>query len=132
MIRKSILLVTCLTLPFMAQAASLKDYNLHQTLRTVAKKSNVNIPRKINADLTDKGYTVQDNTLTNHIEVSSKQAKQMREFPNTTRSQLAESVCKNTGYRDLLQRGAILSYQFEEKDNTPIAEELFFASDCGL
>ncbi|UYZ83983.1 quorum-sensing-regulated virulence factor family protein [Entomomonas sp. E2T0] len=131
MIRKSILIVS-LALPFMVNAASLKDYNLHQTLQTVAKKSSEGIPRKINDDLTDKGYTVQDNTLINRIEVSDKQAEEMRKFPNTMRSQLAESVCKNEGYRDLLKRGAILSYQFTEKGNKPIAEELFFASDCGL
>lgn len=131
MIRKSILIAS-LVLPFTVNAASLKDYNLHQALQTVAKKSSEGKPRKINDDLTDKGYTVQDNTLINHIQVSNKQAEEMRKFPNTMRSQLAESVCKNAGYRDLLQRGAILSYQFSEKGNKPIAEELFFASDCGL
>lgn len=126
------ILIACLALPFMAQAASLKDYSLHQTLQSVAKKSSEGIPRKINDDLTDKGYSVQDNTLINRIEVSNSQAEEMRKFPNTVRNQLAESVCKNTGYRDLLQRGAILSYQFTDKRNQPIAEELFFASDCGL
>lgn len=132
MIRPTIVAV-CLTLPFVAQAASLKDYNLQQTLQAVAKKSSVGTPRKINADLTDKGYTVEDNTLTNHIEVSKKQATEMRQYPKTTRKQLTESVCKNTGYRDLLKRGAILSYKFTEQGNKQlIAEELFFASDCGM
>ena len=83
--------------------------------------------------MTDKGYTVQDNTLINHIEVSKKQAAEMRQYPKTTRKQLSESVCKNTGYRDLLKRGAILSYKFTEKGNKQqITEELFFASDCGI
>jgi len=132
MIRTTIIAI-CLTLPFAAQAASLKDYNLQQSLQAVAKKSSVGTPRKINADLTDKGYSVVDNTLINHLEVSTKQATEMRKFPKTTRKQLTDSVCKNTGYQNLLKQGAILSYQFTEKGNkTPITEELFFASDCGM
>ncbi len=130
----SLVIAMCLTIPFVTvEASSLKEYNLQQTLQAVAKKSNVGTPRKINTDLTDKGYTVQDNTLINHIEVSKKQAAEMRQYPKTTRKQLSESVCKNTGYRDLLKRGAILSYKFTEKGNKQqITEELFFASDCGI
>lgn len=132
MVRKSILMM-CLTLPLMAQAASLKDYTLNQTLQSVAKKSSVGTPRAINSDLTDNGYTVQDNTLINHIAVSNKQANQMRSYPTATRKQLTKSVCMNKGFRELLQSGAILSYQFLEKTTKkPITEELFFASDCAL
>lgn len=132
MLTKYSVLLVSLILPSLAQAASLKEYNIHQTLQAVAKKSNVGIPRKINADLTDNGYTVQDNTLINHITVSSKQAAEMRKYPKTMRHQLTQSVCTNQGYRDLLQNGAILNYQFTEKNKKPISEELFFASDCGL
>lgn len=132
MIRKSFIAI-CLILPFIAQAASLKEYGLHNTLQTVAKKSSIGTPRKINADLTDRGYTVEENTLINHIQVSSKQATQMRKYPKTTRNQLAQSVCTNAGYKSLLQQGAVLSYRFTEKGNKKaIAEELFFASDCGI
>lgn len=132
MLRKGILMM-CLALPLMAQAASLKEYTLHQTLQSVAKKSSIGTPRTINKDLTDNGYTVQDNTLINHIAVSNTQAKQMRAYPTATRKQLTKSVCSNKGYRELLQSGAILSYQFTEKTTKkPITEELFFASDCAL
>lgn len=131
---RSIIIAICLALAYTtAEASSLKEYNLQQTLQAVAKKSNIGTPRKINEDLTDKGYTVQDNTLTNHIEVSKKQAAEMRQYPKTTRKQLTESVCKNKGYQDLLKKGAILSYKFTEKNNKQfITEELFFASDCGI
>lgn len=132
MLGKYGIIFASLMLPVLGQAASLKNYNIHQTLQTVAKKSNVGTPRKINADLTDNGYTVQDNTLINHIIVSSKQASEMRKYPKTMRHQLTQSVCTNKGYRDLLQNGAILNYQFTEKNKKPITEELFFASDCGL
>ena len=132
MFRKSIL-IAFLTLPFMAQAASLKEYTLHQTLQSVAKKSSVGTPRAINQDLTDNGYTVQDNTLINHISVSKTQSKQIKAYPTATRKQLSKSVCSNKGFRELLESGAILSYQFTEKTTkTPISEELFFASDCAL
>lgn len=49
------------------------------------------------------------------------------------RSQLGDSVCSNTGYRQLLARGAILTYSFTEyKTNQPVATERFDAGSCRI
>lgn len=132
MVRNTIFAL-CIALPFVAQATSLKEYSLHQTLQQVAKTSSEGTPRKINDDLLDTGYTVEGNTLINHIEVSAKQAKEMREYPKAMHLQLGANVCRNKGFSKLMQEGAMLSYRFTEKGNNKlIAEELFVASDCGI
>ncbi|UVE16653.1 quorum-sensing-regulated virulence factor family protein [Pseudomonas sp. LS44] len=125
-------LALCLALPT-AQAASLKDYELGKMLDTVAKDSSVGTPRAINEDILDQGYTVDSNELVNHLSVRAEHAAQMRANPDTVRAQLAGSVCRNTGFRQLLARGAVLRYQFTEyKTNRPVATERFSKADCGL
>ncbi|MGH8436524.1 MAG: quorum-sensing-regulated virulence factor family protein [Pseudomonas sp.] len=125
-------LALCCVLPT-AQAASLKDYELAKMLDQVAKESSVGTPRAINEDILDQGYTVDGNELINHLSVREGHAAQMRGNPDAVRTQLANSVCHNTGYRQLLARGAVLRYQFSEyKTNRPITTERFSKADCGL
>ncbi|WP_137820453.1 quorum-sensing-regulated virulence factor family protein [Pseudomonas sp. 2FG] len=122
----------CFALPT-AQAASLKDYELIKMLDQVAKESSLGTPRAINEDILDQGYTVDGNELVNHLSVREGHAAQMRGNPDAVRAQLANSVCRNTGYRQLLARGAVLRYQFSEyKSNRPITTERFSKADCGL
>jgi len=125
-------LVAGLLLPS-AQAASLKDHELSQMLESVAKESSVGTPRAINEDILDQGYTVEGKELINHLSVRSGHAAQMRGNPDVMRAQLANSVCRNPGYRQLLSRGAVLRYQFSEyKSNRPVTTERFTKADCGL
>lgn len=116
-----------------AQAASLKDFELTKMLEKVAQESSAGTPRAINEDILDQGYTVEGHELINHLSVRESHAAQMRGNPDAVRSQLAASVCRNTGYRQLLARGAVLRYQFSEyKSNRPVITERFKATDCGL
>lgn len=115
------------------QAASLHDFELNKLLKTVAKQSSVGTPRAINEDILDQGYTVEDNQLINHLSVRPAHAAEMRSNPDQVRSQLRASVCQNPGYRQLLGKGAELTYVFSElKSNRSVATERFQASDCGL
>ncbi|MWV17199.1 hypothetical protein F3I16_14245 [Pseudomonas sp. L-22-4S-12] len=132
MLRLASLLALSLALP-VAHAASLKDYELTRMLGQVAKDSSVGTPRAINEDILDQGYTVQGNELVNHLSVRSAHAAQMRGNPDAVRQQLANSVCSNTGYRQLLARGAVLRYEFSEyQSNRPVTTERFSKADCGL
>ncbi|MWV11446.1 hypothetical protein F3I62_04990 [Pseudomonas sp. R-28-1W-6] len=132
MLRLASLLALSLALP-VAHAASLKDYELTRMLGQVAKDSSVGTPRAINEDILDQGYTVQGNELVNHLSVRSAHAAQMRGNPDAVRQQLASSVCSNTGYRQLLARGAVLRYEFSEyQSNRPVTTERFSKADCGL
>ncbi|VXB72493.1 conserved exported hypothetical protein [Pseudomonas sp. 8AS] len=132
MLRLASLLVLSLALPAV-HAASLKDYELTRMLGQVAKDSSVGTPRAINEDILDQGYTVQGNELVNHLSVRSAHAAQMRGNPDAVRQQLASSVCSNTGYRQLLARGAVLRYEFSEyQNNRPVTTERFSKADCGL
>ena len=116
-----------------AQAASLKSHNLTQMLEKVARESSQGTPRAINEDILDQGYTVNGNELINHLSVRPGHAAQMRSNPDVVRAQLANSVCSNSGFRNLLSRGAVLRYQFSEiKSNLPVATERFSKSDCRL
>jgi hypothetical protein len=127
------LLALCCALPLATQAASLKDFELTKMLEKVAQESSQGTPRAINEDILDQGYTVEGRELINHLSVRESHAAQMRANPDTMRSQLAASVCRNTGYRQLLARGAVLRYQFSElRSNRPVATERFDAGDCGL
>ena len=105
-------LALCFVLPTAAHAASLKDFELSKMLEKVAKESSVGTPRAINEDILDQGYTVEGNQLINHLSVRASHAERMRSNPDSVRSQLGDSVCSNTGYRQLLARGAILTYSF--------------------
>jgi hypothetical protein len=126
------LLVLCFVLPT-SHAASLKAFELTKMLEKVAKDSSVGTPRAINADILDQGYTVEGNELINYLSVREGHAQQMRENPQSVRTQLTASVCSNTGYRQLLARGAILRYQFTVyKTNLAVATERFNKTDCGL
>ena len=107
-------LALCFVLPTAAHAASLKDFELSKMLEKVAKESSVGTPRAINEDILDQGYTVEGNQLINHLSVRASHAERMRSNPDSVRSQLGDSVCSNTGYRQLLARGAILTYSFTE------------------
>lgn len=132
MLRLASLLALSLALPAV-HAASLKDYELTRMLGQVAKDSSVGTPRAINEDILDQGYTVQGNELVNHLSVRSAHAAQMRGNPDAVRQQLASSVCSNTGYRQLLARGAVLRYEFSEyQSNRPVTTERFSKADCGL
>ncbi|MBO3274496.1 quorum-sensing-regulated virulence factor family protein [Pseudomonas schmalbachii] len=125
-------LALCLVLPA-AHAASLKDYELGEMLNKVARESSQGTPRAINEDILDQGYTVDGNQLINHLSVRASHAERMRANPDSTRSQLGDSVCSNTGYRQLLARGAILTYSFTEyKTNRPVATERFDAGSCKI
>ncbi|KIQ06440.1 MULTISPECIES: quorum-sensing-regulated virulence factor family protein [Pseudomonas] len=116
-----------------AHAASLKGYELTQTLEKVARESSVGTPRAINEDILDQGYTVQGNELINHLSVRPGHASQMRGNPDTVRAQLANSVCANPGFRKLLASGAVLRYDFSEiQSNRPVTTERFSKSDCRL
>jgi Putative quorum-sensing-regulated virulence factor len=116
-----------LALP-LAQAASLKEMELTRTLEKVAQESSVGTPRAINEDILDQGHT-----LINHLSVRPAHAAKMRGNPDTVRSQLAASVCRNPGYRQLLSQGAQLRYQFSEyRSNRPITTEVFDRTDCAL
>ncbi len=116
-----------------AQAASLKDFELQKMLEDVARQSSQGTPRAINEDILDQGYTVEGTLLINHLSVRPAHAAQMRANPDTVRRQLQASVCANTGYRQLLARGAGLVYRFSEyQSNRPIISERFSRSDCGL
>ena len=122
-----------LCLPFCVQAASLKDQELTKLLEQVARQSSQGTPRAINADILDRGYTVEGNELINHLSVRAGHAAQMRGNPDTVRAQLADSVCRNTGYRRLLAQGAVLRYQFSEyQSNRPVTRERFSKDDCGV
>ncbi|MDO8698673.1 MAG: hypothetical protein A2Y50_01500 [Pseudomonadales bacterium RIFCSPLOWO2_12_59_9] len=126
------LLALCFVLPS-TQAASLKDFELTKMLEKVAKDSSVGTPRAINEDILDQGYTVEGNELINYLSVREGHAQQMRDNAQSMRSQLTASVCSNTGYRQLLARGAVLRYQFTVyKTNLAVATERFTKSDCGL
>ena len=55
----------------------------------------------------------------------------MRGNPDAVRSQLGSSVCANPGFRQLLERGAVLRYEFSElHSNLPITRERFSIDDC--
>ncbi|MCY1249299.1 putative quorum-sensing-regulated virulence factor [compost metagenome] len=102
-------------------------------LNKVARESSQGTPRAINEDILDQGYTVDGNQLINHLSVRASHAERMRANPDSMRSQLGDSVCSNTGYRQLLARGAILTYSFTEyKTNRPVATERFDAGSCKI
>lgn len=121
-----------LALPLAAQAASKQDYELEQMLQKVAKKSSVGTPRAINEDILDQGYTVEKGkALVNHLSVRAGQAADMQRNPETVRDQLGLSVCHNTGYRQLMAKGAVMVYRFTVyKTNQPIIDQAFDSASC--
>lgn len=122
-----------LVLPLAATAASKQEYELTQMLEKVAKDSSVGTPRAINEDILDQGYTVKGKQLINHLSVRASHARQMQSNPEKVRDQLGASVCSNKGYRQLLERGAVLTYEFTEyKTNAPVGTQAFDAQSCGI
>ena len=129
--RLSLLLASLLLAPLAAQAAQ-PDTPLTHKLREVARNSNIGTPRAINADIMDEGYSVEGSRLINHLRVRPQHALQMRSNPDMVRQQLASSVCRNPGFRQLLAEGAMLVYDFTELGNTKrmVTIEYFRAEDC--
>lgn len=122
-----------LALPLATQAASKQEYELTRMLEKVAKQSSVGTPRAINEDILDQGYTVEGKQLINHLSVRGEQAQQMQLEPEKVRDQLGKSVCSNNGYRQLLSKGAVLTYRFTEyKTNRPVIDQAFNAASCRL
>ena len=120
-----------LALPFSAQAASLKDFELNKMLKDVAQKSNETLPRELNDNILEVAYTVEDNQLIDHLSVQPDYAEGMRANPKAVYLQLGASVCRNANYRKLMAQGAVMRYEFtENKSNRPVASAHFVESDC--
>ncbi|ALE87105.1 MULTISPECIES: PA3611 family quorum-sensing-regulated virulence factor [Pseudomonas] len=120
-----------LALPLGAQAASLAEFNLNKTLQQVAEKSNEGKPRAINADLLDKGFTVDGTVLINNLEASPTLAAQMRSAPEAAVPQLGRSVCSNPNFRKLMAKGAIMRFDIREyKTNKPVMVQDIGADNC--
>jgi hypothetical protein len=116
---------------FSAQAASLSEQNLNRELRNVATQSSVGTPRAINEDILDQGYTVEGNTLINHLSVQSSHANKMRADPKAVYFQLGASVCNNPSFRKLMAKGAVMRYDFTEvKTNRSVGSASYQESDC--
>lgn len=120
-----------LALPLAAQAASKQEYDLNNMLQKVAKDSSVGTPRAINEDILDQGYTVEGKALVNHLSVRQDHAARMQANPEQVRSQLGDSVCRNSGFRNLMSKGAVMVYRFTVyKTNQPIMDQAFDNASC--
>ena len=120
-----------LALPLAAQAASKQEYDLNNMLQKVAKESSVGTPRAINEDILDQGYTVEGKALVNHLSVRQEHAARMQANPDQVRSQLGDSVCRNSGFRNLMSKGAVMVYRFTVyKTNQPIMDQAFDNASC--
>jgi len=120
-----------LALPLAAQAASKQEYDLNNMLQKVAKESSVGTPRAINEDILDHGYTVEGKALVNHLSVRQEHAARMQANPDQVRSQLGDSVCRNSGFRNLMSKGAVMVYRFTVyKTNQPIMDQAFDNASC--
>ena len=105
---------------------------LSERLHEVARNSSAGTPRAINADILDEGYSVEGHRLINHLRVRPQHALQMRSNPDMVRAQLAASVCRNPGFRQLLAQGAMLVYDFTEIGpvRRMVTIEYFRIEDC--
>ncbi|KKO13670.1 quorum-sensing-regulated virulence factor family protein [Pseudomonas putida] len=120
-----------LALPLATQAASKQEYDLNNMLQKVAKESSVGTPRAINEDILDQGYTVEGKALVNHLSVRQDHAARMQANPEQVRSQLGDSVCRNSGFRNLMSKGAVMVYRFTVyKTNQPIMDQAFDNASC--
>lgn len=120
-----------LALPLASQAASKQEYDLNNMLQKVAKESSVGTPRAINEDILDQGYTVEGKALVNHLSVRQDHAARMQANPEQVRSQLGDSVCRNSGFRNLMSKGAVMVYRFTVyKTNQPIMDQAFDDASC--
>ena len=122
-------LALLITLP--AQAVSLRDTRLAETLRDVAKQSSEDTPRKLNEFMTDEGFSAQGRELIDYISVTEEYAAHMQEAPLVVRTQLQSSVCADQRFRRLLDMGATLTYHFSlEGSQQPILTQSFIADHC--
>ncbi|OII57606.1 hypothetical protein BIW19_11700 [Pseudomonas putida] len=120
-----------LALPLAAQAASKQEYDLNNMLQKVAKESSIGTPRAINEDILDQGYTVEGKALVNHLSVRQDHAARMQANPEQVRSQLGDSVCRNSGFRNLMSKGAVMVYRFTVyKTNQPVMDQAFDNASC--
>jgi Putative quorum-sensing-regulated virulence factor len=120
-----------LALPLAAQAASKQEFELNKLLQKVATESSVGTPRAINEDILDQGYTVEGKALINHLSVRAEHAARMQQNPEQVRSQLGDSVCRNSGFRNLMSKGAVMVYRFSVyKTNQPVMDQAFDAASC--
>ncbi|NOM41402.1 PA3611 family quorum-sensing-regulated virulence factor, partial [Klebsiella pneumoniae] len=57
--------------------------------------------------------------------------ERMRANPAQVRSQLGDSVCRNSGFRNLMSKGAVMVYRFTVyKTNQPIMDQAFDNASC--
>ena len=90
-------------LPTAAHAASL-GFRTEQDAGESGQESSVGTPRAINEDILDQGYRRRQ-----PVDQSPQRTRQPRRahaLQPGQRAQLGDSVCSNTGYRQLLARGA--------------------------
>lgn len=126
-------LTLLLALPLVTHAASKQDFELSKMLQKVAQESSVGTPRAINEDILDQGFTVEGKELVNHLSVRASHAEKMHADPRVVRYQLGASVCRNPGFRQLMENGAVLRYDFTEyKTNRPVITQRYTAADCGF
>lgn len=126
----TVLLVTSI-LAFPAQAQSLRDMRLQETLQEVARKSSVGTPRPLNDDIVDEGFSAKDDQLINYLSVNADYAEQLQSEPLVVRSQLQSSVCTNQQFRILMDMGATLTYHFVLTDTTrPVLTHSFVSEHC--
>jgi len=124
-----LLLAFFLTAP--AQAASLRDIRMEETLQQVAEQSSEGTPRAINDKITDLGFEAQGDELINRLSVDADYAKRMQQDPLLIRTQLQASVCADLRFRRLLDMGATLTYHFMIKDSDePVLTQSFIAEHC--
>ncbi|MEH6564696.1 MAG: PA3611 family quorum-sensing-regulated virulence factor [Halopseudomonas sp.] len=114
-----------------AEAASLRDIQLEESLKQVAKQSSEGTPRAINEYITDLGFEAQGEELINRLAVDPAYAERMQEDPLLIRNQLQASVCADLRFRRLLDMGATLTYHFIIKDSEqPVVTQSFIAEHC--
>lgn len=125
----ALLLASLLALP--AQAQSLRELQLQETLEEVAQKSSVGTPRPLNEDITDEGFSAEDSQLINFLSVDPDYAEQLQSEPLIVRSQLQSSVCANQQFRLLMDMGASLTYHFVlTGTKQPVLTHSFVAEHC--
>lgn len=126
-------LTLLLALPVAAQAASLQEFELGKLLQQVADQSNTGTPREISENILDQGYTVEGSELVDHLSVQQDEAENMRKNPEAVRVQLGRSVCSNKGFRDLMNKGASMRYEFTENHtNLAVTTQRYTAQHCAL
>ena len=120
-----------LLLPVGAQAASLLEAQMNKKLQSVAAESNKDLPREIDEKTLEVAYTVEGMQLIDHLSVMPDRAEKMRANPKAVYFQLGQAVCLNSGYRELMAKGAVMRYEItENKTNRPVASVKFIEADC--